>query len=90
MGIKEIAAWIQRDKLTGFSISTAVSIVDNAANESYTVLTPTTTDLDASTAEEEYTYGISSPEEKATLRITMSRASIADNVKLIKILGAID
>ena len=86
----EIAAWITRDKFTGFSTDGAVSIVDSAADESFTDLSPTTIDLDANTSEDTYTHSVVTPEEKVTLRLTLTRALTTDDVVLLKILGAID
>ena len=88
--IDNFATWVTRNKLTGFSNDYAVSIVDDAADESFTSVTPESVEVETDIMEDEIIHAVDTSEDKVTLRITMNRTTTADNAELIKILGAID
>lgn len=86
----QIAAWIQRDKLAGFSLSGETSIVDSTVNESFQAMTKSTIELDIDHEEDQFIYSAVTAEDKITLKITLTRLATTDDTKLNKILGAID
>lgn len=87
-GVDEVRSWIRFDKATGFTVTSALSIVAPAANESFTAMTADPTDF--GTEIETYFDGfVTTANTRATQRITMLRALTADDVSINKYLSAL-
>jgi hypothetical protein len=88
----EIVSWIQHERATpdsDFVVTAYESIVDTSANESYTAMTKTTSNLSASSAEEQFLMIPVTAQEKVTLKIIMTRATTSVSKAITKILGAV-
>jgi hypothetical protein len=88
----EIVSWIQHERATpdtDFVVTAYESIVDTSANESYTAMTKTTSNLSASLAEEQFLMTPSSAQEKVTLKVIMTRATTSVSKAITKLLGAV-
>lgn len=88
----EIVSWIQHERATpdsDFVVTAYESIVDTSANESYTVMTKTTSNLSASSAEDQFLMTPVSAQEKVTLKVIMTRATTSVSKAITKLLGAV-
>lgn len=89
--ITQFATWIIKNKLAGFSIDIKISVVDSSSNENFVSFDSVVTeDIDSNLEEIQGFYESTNPEDKITLRLTLTRNSTTDDVYLNKLLGAID
>jgi len=86
---RQVLAWVQKNIISGYSITGYISIVDTSDPESYVVMTKSTIALTVG-EEDEFEYFGTTAEEKITLKLKLIRNSTSDVIKITKILGAID
>lgn len=92
LDIQQIATWVEHTKLSGTTVDIAVSLVGENDPENFQPTTETVQPNYQITGyqETEALFDGVTPKAKATVRITLNRAAMTDNVKISKILGAID
>ena len=89
----EIASWVQKEREsteTDFVVTAFESIVDTAADESYTAMTKSSTYIAANLAEDQFLMSAVTAQEKVTLKIVMTRATTSIAKAITKVLGAIN
>jgi hypothetical protein len=86
--IDEAVAWVTKDK-TNLTIDGAISIVGSADNESYMAMTKTTTEIDASTDEDQFVGSVATANSKVALRLTLNRTDKTVKKHVKKLLGAV-
>ena len=89
----EIASWVQKERATtegDFVVTAFESIVDTAADESYTAMTKSSTYIAANLAEDQFLMSAVTAQEKVTLKIVMTRATTSIAKAITKVLGAIN
>jgi hypothetical protein len=87
--IDEAVAWVTKEK-TNLTIDGAISIVGDADNESYTAMTKTTTEINATTDEDQLIGSVATANSKATLRLTLNRVDKTVKKNVTKLLGAVN
>lgn len=88
--ISEIVSWVMYTGLTGAAIDQYVSVVADAADESYVQATLTVSNVTDDLKESQGVHEPGTPNTNVTLRIMITRTSTDDEVNLQQILGAID
>lgn len=85
----QILAWIQRNIISGYSLTAYISIVDSADPESFVVMDKNTITITGG-EEDVFEKVVTTAGDKITLRIVMAKALAADAAVIDQILGAID
>lgn len=85
----EVAMWIERLKLVGFTVTSSVSIVDSTASENYQAMTKQTYTISDTKEEDEFIGSVTTIGNKVTLKITMTRTNTSIDGKITKLLGAV-
>lgn len=87
--VKSLVAWVDHETDPGYTVSGSMSIVDPSAAPSFTSMTKSTSALDGTHNEDQFTGSVGTANTKTTLKLVLDRTATTITKNITQVTGAV-